>query len=67
MKAYTVKEQGDKVLVKDGRKIVGFAWETQKDGWAYAFGSPASSGGMFTGIAPLDKETAIERIRSAYK
>lgn len=60
-------ESNGKILVKQARRIVGFAWETRNEGWAYAFGKPSQSEYLaFCGDkSPLSREQAIERIKAA--
>lgn len=60
-----VQDKNGRILFKQGRKIQAFAWESKTEGWCYAFGSPSTSGGQFSGKTPLTKTEALERIETA--
>lgn len=57
-----VKQQGDKTLIKHGRRIRATIAPHSSGGYSYKFGTPLSNGLEFYSVnPPLTKQQAIDR------
>ena len=55
----TITNKGDKTLIKQGRRIVGFVYP-QGDNWAYAYGSPSQA--SWIAFTTDSKQDAVNKV-----
>lgn len=66
MKNLKFVTKGEKILLKNGSKIIGYV-NQGKNGYAYNIGKPSEVYVMtFTGKTPLTMEEAKERLKNAF-